>query len=201
MKDTYTSDNFRDFTQRYGGTYGRYTKNDGSKITVRIDTLDRDNLYFSDVNETQYNTPVNSGLEFEFYPLTRKLTPWKDTVLYSYRKPERQWSRGVCSTNTAVMDVGIVKSRMLSFEIVDAIYNTKTDTPLETYIDFRNGKRNNFVLSDKLVVNRSGELRLFNTYIGKLDGNTVKVIPLFKQEVIDAIKRNNLNELKAAHYE
>lgn len=195
MKDTYTSNNGRDFRQRYAGTYGKYTTDSGKTITVYVDELTEDEVIFNDANGAQMSAKIDSGVEFEFYPLNRRLTDYNNTIIYSARKPERQWHRGVCSGNTKITDLSRSRDIIISHSIVDSIYNSKQD-PLHTYNQYLKGVRKNFLLSDKFaVVNEF--LYLYGVVVGHFDGTQLNTEALFVQEVKDALARNNFT-LKVA---
>lgn len=191
MKDTYTSENGRDFRQRYSGTFGKYTTGSGKTITVYVDELTDDEVLFNDVNGAQMSARINSGVEFEFYPLNRRLTDYNGTIVYSCRKPERQWHRGVCSNNTRIIDLSRARDITVGHAVVDAIYNSKQD-PLETYNQYVKGTRKNFLLSDKFAV-VTAHLYLYSTIVGDFDGTQLNVESLFAQEVKDALSRSNIN--------
>lgn len=191
MKDTYTSENGRDFRQRYSGTFGRYTTESGKKITVYVNELTDQEVLFNDINGVNLSARVNSGVEFEFYPLNRRLTDHNKTILYSCRKPDRQWKRGVCIDNTKIIDLARGMEIPVGHTVVDAIYNSQANF-LDTFNQFKKGSRTNFLLSDKFAV-VNGHVYLYDKPIGKFKNlEEVDVLPLFVQEVKDSIARNNL---------
>lgn len=192
MKDTYTSDNSRDFRQRYAGTYGRLTTPTGKKITVYVEDMDDNEVRCLTAEGAQISARVNAGVEFEFYPLNRRLTDHQGSILYSERKAARQYQRGVCLGNTYIVNMSKMKEVRLDHGIVDAIYNQEQN-PAETFSDYVKGTRNSFLLSNMFAVIED-KLYLYSKVVGnyKKATATLSVIPLFCQEVKDAISRNNL---------
>lgn len=191
MKDTYTSENGRDFRQRYSGTYGKYTTESGKTITVFVDELTEDEVIFNDVTGAAMAAKIDAGVEFEFYPLNRRLTDYNNAIIYSARRAERQWHRGVCSGNTKITDLSRARDIPVSIAVVDTIYNSKQD-PLATYNQYLAGTRKNFLLSDKFAV-VGPFVYLYDTPIGGLNGEQLVVEQLFAQEVKDALLRSNIN--------
>ena len=197
MKDSYTSANRDDFGRRYRGTYGRYTKTDGSKITVYVAELSDYEVTCQTVDGYSFSANIDSGVEFEFYPLNRRLTDWNGQILCSTRRPDRQWSRGVCNGNTRIINLCKYREISVDHRSVDAIYNSE-QVPSNSYTEFLKGKRDNFLLSDKFAV-ISGDVYIYDKVIGSHNKAKLElcVNPLFAQEVKDAVSRNNL-ELKVS---
>lgn len=198
MKDTYTSENGRDFRQRYVGCFGRYTTSRGEKLTVYIEDLTPTEVRFQNKEGISLSARVDSGVEFEFYPLNRRLTDYNGTVVYSERKPQRQWQRGVCSGNTRIMDLVRMREVAVDHVVVDAIYNSEPNY-LNTYSDFEAKRRTNFLLSDKFAV-INGSLYVYDKKIGTMVGNTITVSEMFAQEVKDALNRSDFRTLKVTTY-
>lgn len=195
MKDTYTSHNARDFRQRYVGTFGRYKRSDGTYITVSIDEISDQEVYFKDPNGVSLSARVDAGVEFEFYPLERRLTDYNGQVIYSARRPERQWSRGVCDGNTLIVNLSKSTAAIrVDHKIVDAIYNSEQNYR-QTYADFLKGARSSFLLSSRFAVVGS-RLYLYNKSFGTYSDKTITVDPLFAQEVKDALARSGITDVK-----
>ena len=102
MKDTFTTENARDFNARYVGSYGLYVDEArGTKIPVYLKTTEGATLYFENLDGVEFHTRANSGITFEFMQMTRKLYPALDGhIYYVCRRPARQWTRGVSDNNT-----------------------------------------------------------------------------------------------------
>lgn len=199
MRDSFTSSNSDDFRQRYVGTYGRYTLDSGKKITVSITEMDSNTLYFEDLAGAQFSTKVNSGVEFEFYPVNKILKNYRDTILYSTRRPARQWQRGMSSANTTVIDIGRGEVKLTS-KIADILLDPGVDNYVEIYNQYLGGYRKNFLISDKFCVDNQGQVCVYALRIGEYSEGTLKVVPLFIQEVRDAVRRANL-QLKVVESE
>lgn len=194
MKDTYTSENGRDFRQRYVGCYGRYTTDSGRQLTIFITDLNDYEVRFENAEGVSLSARVNSGVEFEFYPLNRRLSTYGNLLVYSERRAARQWQRGVCAGNTRIVNLSTMRDVEVGHAVVNAIYNVSTNY-LDTYTQFLQGARTNFLLSDKFgVVNN--RLYIFDKAIGTLSGTTLLVDSLFLQEVKDALVRSTIDTLK-----
>lgn len=189
MKDSLTSQNYRDFRQRYENTFGNFCTKEGKTLMVMLTSVGEDRVTFKDSRGVEYYAYVDSGVPFEFYPVERRLANNKDSVIFSSRKPARMWQRGVCSSNTEIKDVVTGKQLAVNFFNLKTLYNPIVDYQ-KAYTEYVEGNRMAAALSDKFYVSKDGAY-LYNMRIGDFENGTAKIVPLFKQEFGDLITRNN----------
>lgn len=192
MKDSLTSNNYRDFRQRYEGVFGFFSPEGKKPLLVCLFSVEESKVNFIDVLGVSYHVNVDSGIPFDFLPVERKVVNIaNDDILYACRKPARQWQRGVCSANTSITSLCFSNRRLgFGFNLVAAVWDTTV--PYTKAIDeFLTGVRKNVALDSRFSI--IGEkVYLYNTSIGSYANNTLQIIPLFKQEVSDTVFRNNL---------
>lgn len=198
MKDTLTTANYRDFKQRYEGTYGRYAPDDKESMLVLISSIDGSQVNFSDHRGVRYHAVVDSGIPFEFVPVERKVvnTSSRD-VLFASRRPARQWRRGICSDNTTITSLVSKRNTSINFKNIDAIFNTEVDVK-EAFKLLSTGKLANIALDDKFSV-IGGTVNLYDRPIGVYKDKMAQIHPLFKQEFTDMVTRNSF-EIKVETY-
>lgn len=194
MKDSLTSSNYRDFRQRYEGTYGNFAPEGKPPLMVMLQSVEESRVNFVDSKGAKYHVNADAGIPFEFYPVDRRLANTaKGTVLYSSRRPARQWSRGVCDQNTTIMNLISQRGVNVSFDTLEVLYhpNKNYNAVLQDYI---NGAREGVAIDDKFCIIRE-VVQLYDKPIGVVDRTnvfTAKIHPMFKQEFTDTVKRGNL---------
>jgi hypothetical protein len=192
MKDSLTSNNYRDFRQRYEGVFGFFSPEGKKPLLVQLSSVEETKVNFIDVLGVNYHVNVNSGIPFDFLPIERKVVNIiGDDILYACRKPARQWQRGVCSANTSITSLCVPTRRIgFGFNLVSAVWDTPV--PYSTAIEeFSYGVRKNVALDSRFSI-IGDKVHLYNTPIGSYVSGTLQIIPLFKQEVSDTVFRNNL---------
>lgn len=190
MKDTLTNSNAGDFRQRYQGTYGWFNHNVEKPLLVQLTDVNASRCIFVDKRGVDYRVNSDTGIPFEFFPLDRRVANYKDTVLYSTRKPERQWHRGACDANTAIVDLNTGKAVPVDFDTIEALYSPPVNFA-EFAEEFKAGKRKAAAISDKFVL-RGKFVYIFDRPIGLVNGMKVTVNKLFLQELKDVNHRNKL---------
>lgn len=190
MIDSYTSSNHHDFNARYAGTYGWLLsdKVSGERSFVHLIEADGERLTFDMGGSLVYNTNINSGVRFQFIPVSRGWFASKDgRVLFLERIPARQWKRGISSQNTTVRDSNGLMGVKLTYAVLSDIF-TKDDhrspyKPSEPYC-----------ISQHFAINPYNQVYCFNIHVGDLKGNTITLNDTLSvaQELRDAIRRANL---------
>jgi len=188
MKDKLTTENHRDFHQRYRGTYGKYTTKDGKTILVRLTEVDSEQVTFTDARGGVYTAHANSDIEFEFFSVERMLFNTPEGVGYCCRKPARMWSRGVSSQNTSFMNLAKLSPGQVNFKLLEVMLNPEYK---KYYEDYKDGKIDNVALSKRFAI-VNNKLMMFDVTIGEVNKMEVKVDTLYQQEFSDFIKRNAL---------
>ena len=172
MRDSFTTDNTRDFNARYVQSYGYYIDEaKGTRLPVFLKSIDGDTLYFSDLSDTEFNTRADRGAVFEFMQMTRRIYQGIDGNLYYIaRRPARQWQRGISGGNT------------LAYLLTDmGPAQVTVDNRLMRQVMFdHKGKVNNGIkFSDQFAVCGT-VVYLYNNVIGSYDAKS-KSITLTKQ--------------------
>lgn len=133
MLDSLTLDNFRDFSQRYQGTYGwllNEAKN--GKVLVYIRKVEENRVTFMDITGRDFHANAGQQVTFEFLPVTRGWFYSEDgKMCLLSRKPARQWHRGICPANTNIAVVSLDRLRGIDYglEELHAIFEVKKTHP------------------------------------------------------------------------
>lgn len=194
MIETFYSNNSRDFRQRYQGSFGYYTVPESKKrVLVYLDQVEETTTTFVDEHRTVYKANADTGVEFEFIPVSKKLFVLDDGLYIIQRRPARMWQRGVSGQNTHVYqmtDAGPY-NRGLTFRHVVAAFATPDADVLTKLKDIEEKKRTTVALSNTFgVVN--GSFYVYDERIGTFDATTKEIKldePLFRQEVVDLVGR------------
>lgn len=198
MIDTPTRANQADFKQRYTSAYGWFINDQGKKILVYLNGFRNGLLMFTDKDGVGYNTPMDSGVNFEFIPVTKGWFPTSMGAVFMTRIPARQYCRAINSTNTAMFkeNKNKVTQIELNADILDDVFGS-TPTIQEMFAAFDSGENNWFVLSRHFLVTTKNFY--FNSEVvgtvKKIKGGFYEIVldtTLVIQEVRDQINRNNL---------
>ena len=190
MKDTLTTSNHQDFRQRYRGTYGRFEVPNKEPILVRLIEVNSEEVTFEDSRGGNYHVKADSGIPFEFFSVERCLFNTPTGVMYSRRKPARQWARGVCSANTQITNLETGVNVSVNFSNIHHLASAKS-----TYGHYTRalltGDVSSAALSNRYAV-VGGKLMMFDATIGTYEKKSVTVDPMYYQEFSDFVKRNQL---------
>lgn len=185
MRDTLTSENRRDFSQRYSHSYGYYINDKGVKTPVFIGDVDEDAAHFKTLDGLDFTAYCNGGVNFEFAQISRRIWLGLDGVLYyTHRIPQRQWQRGISEGNTSFhiltpdgpLNIGISLSVMR---------NILLENPLKTI-------GVNTLLSEQFAI-CGKSVYLYNMLIGSFNSKENNITlnskhSMFYQEVTDVCK-------------
>ncbi len=191
MLDSLTSDNWRDFQQRYQGCYGWVLTNN-KEVPVYVSRVTDTAVTFTGLSGEEYFTYANKDVKFKFAPLNRRLVIGASGELYYIaRRPARQWSRGVSESNTLISRIRGSRATPAGItpEIMSDILSGTTSKVTKGTV----GEINNVLLSDLFAI--SGNiLYMFNLSSGTITGDVINVSrPLFMQEVVDAVRDSKLS--------
>lgn len=185
MRDTLTSENRRDFSQRYSHSYGYYINDKGVKTPVYIGDVDEEAAYFKTLDGLDFTAYCNGGVNFEFAQISKRIWLGIDgNLYYTHRIPARQWQRGISESNTGawiLTPAGVVSTGVN----MQVMRNILMENPLRTI-------GSNTLLSDQFAIAGSS-VYLYNMLIGTYDSKT-HIISLgskysaFFQEVTDVCK-------------
>lgn len=201
MIDSLTRQNAGDFRQRYNGTFGYYTINEGprkgNKILVRLTDVNDSQVTFIDSRGSEYYVYADSGIPFEFLPLEKRVANTaKGNVIYGCRVPARQWSRGVSERNTSIINLQSRMAVSVNFVNLEALYSAEDNYPT-AFSEFVKGSRKGAALDKKFSIIKNPDetinVKLFNSDIGVFSDGVAKIIPLFKQEFSDMVSRSKFD--------
>lgn len=193
MLDTLTTANHQDFARRYGGTFGWFVSPNGKKILVSVGEASAAQVNFTDVRGSMYYAISNSGVQFEFIPVDRGFFNGKHGTFLLMRVPARQWHRGIHPNNTQVM---IPQGDQWTRGRVDilTLHNIFVDgVPLKVRLEeFLAGKQDSVALSKHFAINMN-KLYFYNRVIGTYANKVLTLDDdLVKQEIMDVLRRNNI---------
>jgi len=191
MLDTLTVANYRDFHQRYRGTFG-WLLNKDKEIPVFIRDVSETTVSFQGLSGEEYFAYADKQVMFKFLPLKRRITMGADGTVYSIsRRPARQWRRGVCADNTFIYKLthaGPTGCRIDVGTIANIINGSSEKVANKQVV----------LLSDQFAIVHN-LVYLYEYAIGRLDGTTGNITIVdtkfdqFKQELRDLIRDNKLN--------
>lgn len=192
MLETFQSETSRDFRQRYQGSYGYYTVPETNKrLMVYMEEVGDTYTTFVDENRSVYKANVDTGVIFEFIPISKKLFTHNDGLYLVQRKPARQWTRGITSSNTSIEVVGVGNGRALSFEFVEAAFASEPENVLQNVNALENRLRKTVALSNTFGVIGT-ELYVYAELIGSFIPERKEIVldtPIFRQELLDLVQR------------
>lgn len=186
MHDSLTSANWRDFSQRYQGTYG-WLCNNNKEIPVLIESVSESMVVFKGLGGEEYFTYADRDVKFKFMPLNRQLVLGGNTgsLYYISRQPARQWSRGICANNTRIQQLhanGRITSRDVNNTIMDDILKASKEN---------NQTVGNITLLNNMFAVCGGFVWLYNQAIGTYENGVITMganSSVFAQELQDTLR-------------
>lgn len=191
MREEFTSENRRDFAQKYAKTFGWYATESGKRILVQIGDVGDYEVPFKDGLGNPYSARANKGVMFEFLQLNRGLYNRRtDDVVYASRSPQRQYQRGISTTNTKLYSMKSLAPLGITFDVLEEVSSPMPVGGLVT--QFLSGKRTCVALSEQLAF--VGEsVYLYDNCIGSVkNGKITLETDTFHQEVLDMVARHAL---------
>lgn len=188
MLDSLTSNNWRDFRQRYVGTYGFFPTESGKKILVKVADAGQQQTTFIDKDHVIYHTYANKGTLLEFIQVERGWYNTPEGAVLLSRIPARQWQRGISDANTAmfVCKNTIIK-RGLDFTTLDNIFSHPISLQ-DALVNRHTKKVVSVALNKRFAVSGSDTLYLYQRIVGQfsIKNQSIEIHdPLFKQEIQD----------------
>ena len=209
MFEKFMMNNAADFSQRYRGTYGFFTRNNQHTL-VRITEINRDAVHFVDKYDLRYILKADSEDNIGFTFLTPRSAYYNTSYGIPYlvrRVAAKQYSRGICDKNTNIEYMNGENMRV-NFENLETIFGEKL--PLHVALDaFKanpRGKGKGVALSSQIAYNHSaGKLKVFNLAVADADMSFPKDghpiikafiskanLDLWGQELRDAARRASI---------
>lgn len=186
MLDTLKSATYRDFSQRYRGTFGWLVSKD-KDVPVLIREVSDTVVTFQGLNGEEYFAYADKDVMFKFLPLKRRITLGSDGNLYAIsRHPARQYRRGVCADNTHVnqLTAGGPINRIVDVSTINTIILGEAAKPAPGTVK----------LSDQFAIVGT-MLYLYEYMIGTVVSNSDIMVDKkylsFVQELRDAIRNGS----------
>lgn len=185
MREEYKANEWRDFKQRYEGTYGWYETDSGKKVLVLLTEVTDKELRFIDKSENSYTAIPDKGNTFQFLPIERGVHNITGDIIYCERIPARQWRRGLHISNTRMTSLLSNKHRAPDFGILEQIFEQKDDSLLRAFQ--KNGTGSAALNSTFSIVGKA--VKCYSINIGTfLKGKITLDNPLFHQEICDVVR-------------
>ncbi len=192
MKEEFKSDGWRDFAQRYQGTFGFYERENKARLLVQLVKVSETQLTFTDKTGLKYFANPDKGNVFSFIPVERGCYNYGADVVTCKRVPARQWKRGLCPENTNISSLREKRSLPVDFttlEIMFPVEEGRSSTQLANFKAYLAGN----VAFDNMFSLVENKLYLYDNLIGTYGMRTFTLTNhLFKQEVNDLVTRHQL---------
>lgn len=200
MKDSLTSINREDFRQRYRGSFGfLHTETQDRRLVYIKDIASGQVIFNTSTRGMDYYANQDAGVVFEFLPVTRSWYDLGDKPGLLFRVPARQYCRGISKSNTALHtvpeDIAILQPTSLTLEVLARVFSVDAfeHAPRESKLQALMNKERYFFVISRAFCIAHGRLFFFAEHAGDYaDGVITLANPVVRQELIDAVKRNNL---------
>lgn len=192
MKEEFKSDGWKDFSQRYQGTFGFFERENAPRLLVQLVKVGETQLTFTDKAGMSYFANPDRGNVFSFIPVERGSYNFGSDVVMCSRVPARQWKRGLCIENTHIQSLSDGSSLPVDFTTLEIMFPVKegrSSIPLERFKATLSGN----VAFDTMFSLVNNRLFLYEREIGTYTNHLFTLTNhLFKQEVTDLITRHQL---------
>lgn len=188
MLDKFTSENSRDWRQRYASSWGWLVTGNEEKIVFINDVRDGVVTFTTEHNGHKYEVYEDSPVQFRFSQVP---TGWfvdnAGNPFFACRRPARQWCRGISESNTRFLythkSVAFLPGGLNWDNVVACLSGQKKSPKQEETSDVLS---NNFAVVNGKVFARSMQIGTFSKGLISLNND------LFAQEVSDVIRRGQL---------
>lgn len=194
MRDSYTSENHRDFNARYAHTYGWLIQGDKRSL-VFMEEGDEERFTFTTGGLQRYTAYIDGGAVFEFIPIKMGWFNASDgRIIFLERHPARQWKRGICGDNTwaySYASWGGIGAERVTYELLKSIF---VDAPVITNLDIiaKTISKQPVALSQHFAL-ANGNVFFYKTSVGAFNNGQIKLTnTIMQQELSDCIRRSGL---------
>jgi hypothetical protein len=174
-----------DIEKYYSGTYLKF-KETGDRI-FRIVSVTPYHVRAEDVNGFDVWIDLNEDYTVDYIIPGRKVFQYNDRAAMLYRKPARQYFRGMHPENTGFAFLtadGAWKEHTLDFSIIESFVN-KNDyvEPHRIWTD-KYQTYSSCAIDDQVAVNQKGEIYFGNICIGTMVKKTMRAyfLPVYERE-------------------
>jgi hypothetical protein len=200
MKDSLTSLNREDFRQRYRGSFGfLHTETQDRRLVYIQEVANNQVVFKTSSRGMDYYANCDAGVVFEFLPVQRSWYNLGDKPGLLFRVPARQYCRGISKSNTSFSvvhpEVAMLQPSTLTLEVLARVFSVDkfAHEPREVLLERFVNKESWFFVLSRAFCMAHGTLFFFADAVGKYAGTEITLNnPVIRQELLDAIKRNNL---------
>ena len=192
MRDTYTSENHRDFNARYSHTYGWLIQGDRRNLVYMLEG-DEERFTFTTGAAQTYTAYINGGAVFEFIPIKMGWFNASDgRIIFLERHPARQWKRGICGDNTwaytYTSDWGGIGAERITYDLLKSIFVT----PFTIDVVSKVTANQPVAISQHFAI-ANGRVFFYKTQVGVYNQGQIKLTnTIMQQELSDCIRRKGL---------
>lgn len=185
MKEEFTRPAWKDFSQRYLGTFGWFERPDKAPLMVKVSSVESNQLAFTDKTKATYYANPDQGNVFSFLPVERGVHQLSNgDIVFIRRQAVKQFRRGICEDNTRALSLVKMDILSITFELLEEVFTAPKDVVLNT--------KGNFVM-DKMFSVVNNHIYLYDVVVGVRAGATLVLSStLFLQELSDSVRRNNV---------
>lgn len=196
MLEEFTTNNARDFKQRYQGSFGTFLAESG-KVLVRIDGVSDARVDFVGAKGEPYFVRPDSGYNFEFLPGTKKVFehPNDNDLLLVTRIPARQWHRGIHRDNTRFLSLLGNGNYPVDFPLLESMVK-EPRKPLDVRLKQYMSGGSNYAQINSMFSFVDRNVLVYDQRIGRInpaDGKITLSSALLRAELIDALQPSTLD--------
>lgn len=178
--------NTKDIDRYYSGCYVKF-KETGDRM-FRILDVTHDYVRAQDSTGFDVWIDLNEDYNVQYVIPGRKIFQMKEYAAMLYRKPNRQFFRGMHQDNTgfAILNAaGEFKECPLDFAVVESFVNKGNYVPIHEIL--QNAHCTSWAVNDQIAIAREGVLKFGNAAIGKVSikHKEIWVQKVFKLDMID----------------
>ena len=188
MREEFKDEGWRDFQQRYQGTFGWYEKANKEKLLVQLIEVDSSRCKFSDKDGAVFTALSDKGNHFEFLPVKKGLyLTDNNDVISCKRVPAKQYKRGIAETNTSLTYLSSGMGLEVCFEVLEQMFEPQQRNDSQRVNLFMN---HDVLVHNNIFALTGGKVFVYDHNIGTYSFGERSITlhnNLFKQEIDDMI--------------
>ena len=201
MIEEFTRNGWEDFQRRYDRTFGFFHTETGRRVLVKVVAVSPDALSMVDADGVAYTANADRGNQFEFLPVEKAVYNYKDEVILTQRQPARQWKRGICAQNTAIILLGggrgmFDRARDVNFSFLETIFVNHSYK--ESVERFKKHRRASVALNEVFSIINRDSIMVYDQVIGSFFEEQNSIVlnnNLFRQEIEDTLREYAMHDM------
>lgn len=191
----FNSETSNDVSKYFRGCYVKFPQTgdylcmvdsvDSERIIGKIFTPDSEGNW----DERPYQHPLFEGVEIDFVLPKKSYFNYDGSAHFLYRIPARQYRKGICPENTAVIRMssnGGLHGINFNFHMLTAYVNK------QQFLPFGTTGKNSYAVAPRMAVSKQGHIFVDKTIVGFYDGKSIIVRhKLFQEDVEKVLKAHN----------